>query len=385
MSLAQPFAVVVTDADHNRVGNVPVVFAVTEGGGGFAGQPTVIVNSDVNGRALATLTLGPGEGIVNNVVRVGVEGGTGATAGFSASAKTSGDPALTSISGVVLDNSGLPIEGVTLTIHATAITATTSDQGQFFIQPAPVGNVELIADGSTALREGTWPRLAYPMVTIPGRDNTVGQPIYLLPIDVPNGLAVSETTGGTLTIPNAPGFSLTVEPGGATFPDGTKSGVISATVVHPDKIPMTPNFGQQPRLVLTFQPPGVIFDPPAKVTYPNVDGLAPGEVAEMYSFDHDMGEFVSIGTGSVSEDGALVVSDPGVGLLKGGWYWAGSPTPTGEAENLAVLIDPKPIEMTVGEQTTALAVGSPESGSYSWTRISTLASVSLTFRAPSTP
>jgi hypothetical protein len=140
---------------------------------------------------------------------------------------------------------------------------------------------------------------------------------------------VDETEGGTLTLPDYPGFSLSVEPGAATFPDGTRSGTISATVVHADKVPMVPNFGQQPRFIVTIQPPGVHFEPPARVTHPNVDGLAPGEVTEIYSFDHDMGSFVATGTATVSEDGSVITSDPGTGILKGGWHCGGNPNTAG--------------------------------------------------------
>ena len=175
------------------------------------------------------------------------------------------------------------------------------------------------------------------MATVAGRDNTIGMPVYLLPLNT-DGLLVDENTGGTLTLPAAPGFSLTVEAGSATFPGGGKSGTITVTVVHNDKIPMTPNFGQQPGFVVTLQPAGVHFGPPAPISYPNVDGLAPGEITELYSFDHDMGRFVSIGTGTVTEDGAIIVSDPGVGIIKSGWGAAGPPNPAGAAQNTDVEI-----------------------------------------------
>ena len=133
----------------------------------------------------------------------------------------------------------------------------------------------------------------------------------------PNCLFVDESNGGVLTL-EVPGFSLTILPGSATFPDGGKSGVVCVTVVHNDKIPLVPNFGQQPRFIVTIEPAGVLFNPPAPITIPNVEGLAPGEVTEMYSFDHDLGQFVSIGTGTVSQDGTIIASDPGVGIIKGG-------------------------------------------------------------------
>src|SRR5439155_14751165 len=137
------------------------------------------------------------------------------------------------------------------------------------------------------------------------------------------------TGGGTLTIPEAAAFSLTFGPEQVTFPGGSKQGCVSVTVVHGDKVPMAPGFGQQPRFIVTIQPAGAIFNPPAPITLPNVDGLKPREVTEMYSFDHDIGSFVAIGTGTVSDDGLAIRSNPGVGVLKAGWHCGGNPNVTG--------------------------------------------------------
>jgi hypothetical protein len=135
--------------------------------------------------------------------------------------------------------------------------------------------------------------------------------------------------GGTLVIPEAPGFSLTFGPGQVTFPGGSKTGCVSVTVVHGDKVPMVPGFGQQPRFIVTIQPAGAHFNPPAAITLPNVDGLQPRAVTEMYSFDHDIGSFVAIGTGVVSADGQVIRSSPGVGVLKAGWHCGGDPNANG--------------------------------------------------------
>jgi hypothetical protein len=167
------------------------------------------------------------------------------------------------------------------------------------------------------------------VVTIAGQTVDVGLPIYLPRIDENNKLCVSPTTGGTLMLPDVPGFTLTVEPGSATFPGGSKTGCITVTPVNGDKVPMSPGFGQQPRFVVTIQPVGTVFSPAAKITLPNVDGLAPRAVTEMYSYDHDLASFVSIGTGTVSDDGAIISSDPGVGVIKAGWHCGGNPNPTG--------------------------------------------------------
>ena len=98
------------------------------------------------------------------------------------------------------------------------------------------------------------------------------------------------------------------------------------TTVHPDKVPMVPGFGQQPRFIVTIQPSGALFNPPAPITLPNVDGLKPRALTEMYSFDHDIGSFVAIGTGTVSDDGQVIRSNLGVGVLKAGWHCGGDPS-----------------------------------------------------------
>jgi hypothetical protein len=366
--LPHPVVAVVTDLGFNRLPGVPVTFRVAAGGGSLGGADSVTVTSDAYGRALANLTLGPQEGIENNVVEADFQGNSGLPARFVATGEVAGDPAATQISGVVLDNSNLPIAGVTLRVDESGQTTLTDAQGQFRLAGVPVGRVRLIVEGSTAARPGVWPSLEFEMITRPGRDNTVGMPIYLLPIDQSHGILVDETHGGLLTVPGLPGFSLNIAPGSATFPGGSRSGVVSVTLVHADKVPMVPNFGQQPRFIVTIQPPGTRFDPPAAMTMPNVDGLAPGQVTEMYSFDHDLGMFVSIGTASVSEDGSVLRSDPGVGVVQGGWHCGGNPATSGGAQTTTVQItSPKPQKLEKDKTVTLTAVGSPPGGTFEWT------------------
>jgi len=341
-ALPKPLIAVVTDSGHNRLANVPVTFTVSQGGGNIGGQQSVTVNSDSDGRVAATLTLGLQEGIANNLVQANFPGNTGFAANFTASGMAPGPAANTAITGVLLDNTNNPIPGVTLRAIltgqyiqnpgslSTAPSVQTDAQGQFTLTPAPVGDVKLFVDGSTVQRTASYPSLEYDMVTISGQTNSVGLPIYLLPLNPVNQLCVTETTGGgTLTMPEAPGFSLTFGPGQVTFPGGSKQGCVSVTVVHGDKVPMVPGFGQQPRFIVTIQPSGAMFSPPAPITLPNVDGLAPRAVTELYSFDHDLSSFVAIGTGTVSDDGQVIRSNNGVGVLKAGWHCGGNPNASG--------------------------------------------------------
>ncbi len=333
--LPRPLVAVVTDVGHNRLEGAAVKLSVVKGRGHFSnGLQEALAFSDSDGRVILSFTLDPEEGIANNVVEARIEGlDESPLASFVASGRAAGAPAATSVSGVVLDNSNLPISGVTLRILDTPLTAQTDENGLFRIPGAPVGTVKLIVDGSTADRPGSWPDLEFVLTTIPGRDNTVNMPIYLLPLDLRSGLAIDETHGGTLTLPEIPGFALEILPGSVTFPGGSRSGVVSVTAVHNDKVPMVPNFGQQPRFIVTIQPAGARFEPPARLTLPNLEGLAPGEVTEMYSFDHDLGHFVSIGPATVSESGEVIVSDPGVGIVKAGWHCGGNPATAGTPHN----------------------------------------------------
>jgi hypothetical protein len=342
-SLPLPFIAVVTDAGHNRIPGVPVTFTVKQGAGNVNGQPSVTLNTDGDGRVQAILTLGPDAGINNNLLEATFPGNTAFPAAFTATGRTQGPAAATAISGVVLDNSNQPIPGVTMRLfqlnqgpsgnlpQQVGTPVVTDGEGQFTIQPAPVGVFKLMADGGTATRPGVWPTLEYDIITTPGQNNTVGSPIYLPQLNPDNKLCVTPSTGGTLTVPQVPGFSLTIAPGSATFPGGSHTGCVTVTPVNMDKVPMVPGFGQQPRFVVTIQPVGTMFNPPAAMTIPNVDGLAPRAVTEMYSYDHDLASFVAIGTATVSDDGSVIKSDPGVGVLKAGWHCGGDPNTTGSA------------------------------------------------------
>ncbi|MGH7321344.1 MAG: hypothetical protein ACRELA_17195 [Candidatus Rokuibacteriota bacterium] len=331
-ALPRPLVAVVVDSGFNRLEGYPIALAVTRGQGHFEdGSRELLAASDSDGRVVVPFVLDPEEGISNNVVEARLAGFEGSpVATFVASGRGAGEPSATTISGIVLDNSDQPVPGVTLRIkEQPTLTAESGPQGIFRLAGAPVGTLHLIVDGSTADRPGPWPDLEFLLTTIPGRDNTVGMPIYLLPLDLQHGLMVDETRGGTITLPEVPGFALEIAPGSVSFPGGGKSGVVSVTAVHSDKIPMVPNFGQQPRFIVTIQPAGALFDPPARLVLPNLEGLAPGEVTELYSFDHDLGHFVSIGPATVTENGKLIASNQGVGILKAGWHCGGNPPAPG--------------------------------------------------------
>ncbi len=56
----------------------------------------------------------------------------------------------------------------------------------------------------------------------------------------------------------------------------------------------------------------------------------------MYSFDHDLEEFVAIGLGTVSADGSVIESNPGVGVVKAGWHCGSQPAGGGDVGGACV-------------------------------------------------
>jgi hypothetical protein len=325
-ALPQPLQVIVSDAGGNPVSGVPVTFTIVVGSGKVQNDVVYLTTTNSDGKATATWILGPNEGISNNRVEATFEGYTGLPVTFVASGVIPGDPAQTTFSGIVLTNTELPIPGVTMTIPGTSLSTQTNDQGQFKLTHVPVGAIKLVADANTATLPGFPYKMMYEANTIAGRDNTIGMPLYLLPLDLPNAQPVSETQGATIGVSNVAGFSLNIPPGSVTFTStGSRSGSVSVTQVHRDKVPMPPPNGLNPKIVFTIQPADAKFDPPAPIIYPNVYGYKPGQIVNLYSFDHDLEQWVSIGTGSVSEDGAFIASDFGVGIVHGGWHFPEPP------------------------------------------------------------
>jgi hypothetical protein len=332
--LTRPLVAIVTDDGDNRISNVRLRFRVTAGNGLVNGSDRAIVETDTDGRAAVNLALGPNPGVNNNRVLVTLADydETPLPAIFRASSFEPANPEDTLVAGVVLNNANVPIEGVTMHVAGHSGQDVTDAQGVFEISfpedDIPSGFKFLVADGST-VATAFYPTLEFEINIIPGVLNTLTSPIYLLPLDVENAMMVGGDEDVTFTLDNIPGFSLTVLAHSAEFDDESTEGLVNVTQVNSDKVPMVPPDGMQWPIVVTIQPATVHFDPPAPFTLPNLEGIPPGGKVEMYSFDHDLGDFVSIGTGTVSEDGSVVRSDPGFGVVKGGWHGGGGPSGPG--------------------------------------------------------
>ena len=343
--LPMPLSVVVTDEGGNPVSGQAVTWTIEAGDGKLAGGNSTTVLSNGNGFADIVFTPGPLVGHSVHAVRASMpvpqDGSSGTQNGvqFRASAFEAADPTLTRLRGRVLDENEAPVAGVRIhfpVLGDNGIDAWTDANGRFEYQGAPPGFALIEVDATGATPAGanyTFPHLTFELHNVPGIINDMDRPIFLLRLNAGtfvNGLETVE-----IGLDELPGFVLTI-PGGTqlTFPDGSNAGTISITQVHFDQAPMAPIDGLQSRVLVTIQPPGVKFDPPAPLQVPNVDNYPPAKKVEMFSFDHDLEQFVSIGTGSVSEDGTVIRTDPGVGVVKGGWHCGSNPQGSGGSANV---------------------------------------------------
>ena len=324
--LATPLEALVVDADGNPVNDLAVTFSVLRGGGTLDGAPTVVQMTGTEGVARAVLTLGPDPGVGRHLVSATFDGFTGRLAAFTATGVVPGNPASTAFSAAVLDNSQTPIPGAAVTIPDTTVSGLTDEDGQFLLTNVPVGRIHLRIDPTGSPRPETFTPLEFETVTVAGRVNTLGQPILIPALDTASSKIVGGTEDVTLEMTGVAGLTRTVFANSVTFPDGSPTGALTISQVHLDKVPMAPPGGSifmSP--AWTIQPAGVTFDPPARITIPN-NGLPPGRVIDLFQFDHDLNMFIGVGTGTVSADGSLIVSDPGFGITAAGWG-GGRPTP----------------------------------------------------------
>lgn len=254
----------------------------------------------------------------------------------------------TNVFGFVRDSfSEEPLEGVTIRVDAfPEANAVTDADGRFELVDMPAPDFFVHIDGSTAKRVPagmSYPVVGKPFHSSPGETIQLkmnGEPfdIYLPPIadaDIQT-LSPTEVTevglgdAGTETLKTMfpeldeatwEGMGLSVPPGSAIDDQGNPVSRAAIIPVPPDRIPAPLPSNLTPSLVVSIQAPGATsFDVPAPVTFPNTDGLEPGARTFITSFDHSAGKWVVTGTATVSADGRLVVSDPGVGILAPGWH-----------------------------------------------------------------
>jgi hypothetical protein len=268
-----------------------------------------------------------------------------------------------------------PIAGVKVFLHGMEDHAVFTDaNGNFRLEPVPVGDVKVVTDGLTATtsHEGFyWPEMVMDTHFEPGITN------YVMFMQDTNGLVLRDTNGilipmETMYLPRVasnilqtvsatnttmitlnsnaaynlppeqqPYLTVEVQPGSLVGMDGQPldSAQVGVSVVPPELVEgMLPPGLLQHTFDITVQAMGVsTFSTPAPMTFPNVFNAPSGTKLNFLSFDHTTGRLVIEGTATVSEDGLFVRTDPGTGITHPGWHGLtppGSPTTGGTCSDV---------------------------------------------------
>ncbi|MBE9061109.1 Ig-like domain-containing protein [cf. Phormidesmis sp. LEGE 11477] len=256
------------------------------------------------------------------------------------------------------DGSNIPLEGVIIRVDALPeLTAVTDENGYFILEdvPAPEFHVYIDASEVADVPEGSqYASLGKAFHSVPGQPTRLfmdGEDFDIyLPLmsgddivelspteDTAVGFGSSAQTFLAEQFPDVDPeiwerTQVTFIAGSAQDEQGNVATQATIVPVNSDRLPAPLPPGLDLPLVISIQAGGdngfnreveggaTNFDVPAPVTFPNLDGLAPGEKSLIWSFNHDAAKWEVIGTGTVSEDGKTITSDEGVGIQAPGWH-----------------------------------------------------------------
>ncbi|MGK0189489.1 MAG: alpha-tubulin suppressor-like RCC1 family protein [Verrucomicrobiales bacterium] len=286
-----------------------------------------------------------------------------------------------------------PLSGARITVDGRKdeLFAITDAQGNFELDPAPVGRFFVHIDGRSAVGSN-WPNGDYyPFVgktwtAVAGEENGIGE-VYL-PLIKSGSLKTVRTQLPTVIgfpeevlakHPELIGVDVAV-PADALFADnGTRGGMVGIAPVDPDRLPGALPDGLKFPLVITVQTDGATnFDQPVPVKFPNLPDpvtgeiLSPGSKSALWSFNHDSGAWGIVGPMTVTPDGRHIASDPGIGILAPGWHGS-QPGASGEEgdvedeeedEDECSILVLGPIGAKMGEE---ISLGTSISGGGTWT------------------
>ncbi len=251
----------------------------------------------------------------------------------------------------------MPIPGVSVALGSAFVL--TDAAGNFALLAPPVGPNMLFVDGRT----GSVPEAQFPIVEVqinvaPAGPTRVPFTIYLPKLDTGNAITLPLDGAGfttqdvRATTPRIPGLEVTVPAGTRIVgPDGNPVGQLVITPVPIDRSPMPFPAGVTFPLLFAINPGGAVPSQPLPITFPNAQAAPPGSQADLYYFDLTIGNWRTWGTGTTSDDGSRIVSDPGFGLPRLAWHGSASreaPDDEVRSEQPDRATDGEPVDLPTG-------------------------------------
>jgi len=234
---------------------------------------------------------------------------------------TLGAAGQTAVAGRFVLTSGEPLMGVAVTLGAAH--ATTDAAGNFLLLDPPTGT-QMMAVDANASRPGL-PIYAMDVDVVAGAVTTLPPAWLTAPPPTERFVPIANASADqVVSDARFPGVAFTL-PAGVTITgwDGTLKTKIALERIALDRLPVPPPPGRTRSLYQLFfgTPMGGVPSAPLPVTLPNDLGLEPGAKAQLWYYDAAPLPGVAAawrmaGLGTVSADGRMIASDPGVGIAR---------------------------------------------------------------------
>jgi RHS repeat-associated protein len=242
-------------------------------------------------------------------------------------------PGQTALAGQILQQNGLPLRGIRVSVEGAAVSTRSDKAGRFLLAGTPAGHQILVVDGDQSESGKNYGSYEMGVDVTDGRTTELEYTIWLTPLDPTETHKIDWPIKRERRIKSAriPGLEVRL-PAGTVIrnANGKRIDSLNITAIPVDRPPSPlPGFQTIP-LYFTIQPGRAYLSKGAQIVYPNWTHLAPGQRVAFWNYDaHDRGWYI-YGHGSVTSDGSQIVPDPGVRVWEfTGAMISGTPLPPG--------------------------------------------------------